>query len=85
MNECDDDRAPAFWKSPAAFALLVASAVGAYYLLAEHRAHFLGALTYLLVLACPLMHVFMHHGHGHGHGHGRGAADGGTNDEQHRQ
>jgi hypothetical protein len=27
----------------------------------------LGILPYLLLLACPLMHVFMHGGHG-GHG-----------------
>jgi hypothetical protein len=24
-------------------------------------------LPYLILLACPLMHLFMHHGHGHGH------------------
>lgn len=28
-----------------------------------HEAHLLGALPYLLFLACPLMHVFMHGGH----------------------
>ena len=40
-------------------------------LLTEHRAHVLGALIWLPLLACPLMHVFMHHGHG-GHGaHGQ--------------
>ncbi|WP_407947173.1 DUF2933 domain-containing protein [Paraburkholderia sacchari] len=33
----------------------------------EHRTHILGALPYLLLLSCPLMHLFMHHGHGHGH------------------
>jgi hypothetical protein len=32
----------------------------------------LGYLPFLLLLACPLMHLFMHHGHGH-HG-GNGAA-----------
>ncbi|MES1980337.1 MAG: DUF2933 domain-containing protein [Pseudomonadota bacterium] len=42
-------------------------AIAAYFLLSEHRAHFLGALPLLLLLSCPLMHVFMHHGHG-GHG-----------------
>lgn len=34
----------------------------------EHRAHLLGILPYLILLACPLMHLFMHHGHG-GHDH----------------
>jgi hypothetical protein len=41
--------------------------VGVIYLLLEHTAHTLGALPYLLFLACPLMHLFMHSGHGHGH------------------
>jgi hypothetical protein len=38
-------------------------------LFTEHRAHVLGALIWLPLLACPLMHFFMHGGHGHG-GHG---------------
>lgn len=36
-------------------------------LLTEHTAHAFGALPYLLLLACPLLHLFMHGGHG-GHG-----------------
>jgi hypothetical protein len=40
-------------------------AVAAYFLLSEHRAHFIQFLPFLLLLACPLMHFF--HGHG-GHG-----------------
>ncbi|MBX3532629.1 MAG: DUF2933 domain-containing protein [Rhizobiaceae bacterium] len=43
-------------------------AIAAFYLIAEHRAHLLGWLPWLLILACPLLHVFMHRGHG---GHGR--------------
>ncbi|GAB1235704.1 DUF2933 domain-containing protein [Ferrigenium sp. UT5] len=38
-------------------------AIAAFFLLSEHRAHLLGALPFLLLLACPLMHLFMHHGH----------------------
>lgn len=34
-------------------------------LFTEHRAHVLGLLVWLPLLACPLMHLFMHHGHGH--------------------
>ena len=37
----------------------------------EHRAHALGLLVWLPLLACPLMHFFMHGGHGHHHGGGR--------------
>lgn len=50
----------------ARIAWVVFAAVAAFYLWTEHRAHLLGALPYLLLLACPLMHVFMYHGH-----HGR--------------
>ena len=55
------------WKSRAGLALIVFLAVGLFYLYAEHRAHLLGALPYLLLLACPLMHAFMHRGRGHRH------------------
>jgi hypothetical protein len=44
-------------------------AVGGYYLITEHRAHLLGWWPLLFVLACPLMHFFMH-GHGDHGGHG---------------
>ena len=35
-------------------------------LLIEHYTHVLGILPYLLILACPIMHYFMHGKHGHG-------------------
>ena len=53
-----------FWGSRYSIGLIVMGAAAAYFLLTEHRAHFFGALPFLLLLACPLMHVFMHHGHG---------------------
>ena len=59
-----------FWRSRYAVGLLVFGAAALYFLLKEHRAHFFGALPFIVLLACPLMHVFMHRGHG-GHG-GRG-------------
>lgn len=55
------------------WALVGFLAVAAFFLWTEHRAHLLGALPYLLILACPLMHIFHHGGHGHGH-HGGAAA-----------
>ena len=68
------DAEPAgFWRSRYAIGLLVMGSVAAYFLLREHRAHFFGALPFLLLLACPLMHVFMHGGHG-GHGGGKPGA-----------
>ena len=59
-----DNAPPPFWRSRYAIGLLVLGAVAAYFLLSEHRAHFFGALPFLLLLACPLMHMFMHGGHG---------------------
>lgn len=41
-------------------------AIAGFFLVTEHRAHLLGILPYLLLAACPLMHLFMHHGHHHG-------------------
>ncbi|WP_373296192.1 DUF2933 domain-containing protein [Marinobacter zhanjiangensis] len=35
----------------------------------EHKVHVLGALPWLILLLCPLMHIFMHGSHGHGGGH----------------
>jgi Protein of unknown function (DUF2933) len=48
-------------------------AIAAYLALSEHRAHLAQALPWLIVLVCPLMHVFMHRGHGAHHG---GSTDG---------
>jgi hypothetical protein len=50
-------------------ALVGLTAVGAAAIAYDHRIHVIGALPYLLLLACPLMHLFMMHGHG-GHAHG---------------
>lgn len=62
-----DPEPKGFWGSRYSIGLIVMGAIAAYFLLTEHRAHFFGALPFLLLLACPLMHLFMHHGHG-GHG-----------------
>lgn len=55
---------PSFWRSRYAIGLVVIGGIAVYFLLTEHLAHVVGALPYLLLLACPLMHVFMHRGHG---------------------
>lgn len=44
-------------------------AIAAFYLFTEHRAHLFGARPFLLLFACPFMHLFMHHGHGAHGGH----------------
>ncbi|ATE77779.1 MULTISPECIES: DUF2933 domain-containing protein [Pseudomonas] len=64
-------------------------AIAGYFLLTEHRAHVIPYLPFLLLLACPLMHLFMHRGHGGHGGHeqaNRGEHDalGGCCGHQHR-
>jgi hypothetical protein len=46
-------------------ALCVAIAAAAALVLRAHREHLVSALPYLLLLACPLLHVFGHHRHRH--------------------
>lgn len=66
MNHPFDEHGspPGFWRSRYAIGLVVIGGIGGYFLLTEHLAHMVGALPYLLLLACPLIHVFMHRGHG---------------------
>lgn len=64
------------WRSPLGLFMLAAGAVGLYYLLTEHLTHLGQALPYLVLLACPLMHLFHRHGHGHRGGHGGHSGDG---------
>lgn len=65
---------PSRWRSPLGLFMLVAGAVGVYYLLTEHLTHVTQAIPYLFLLACPVMHLF--HGHGHRHGRHPGTHDG---------
>lgn len=41
-----------------------------YFLITEHWAHIVPYLPWVILLACPFLHLFMHGGHGHGTGHG---------------
>ena len=64
----DHEPCRGLWRTRFGVGWLVLGTVAAFFLLTEHRAHLFGALPFLLVLACPLMHLFMHRGHGaHGH------------------
>ncbi len=56
-------------------------AIAVFFLWTEHRAHLLGALPWLLLLACPLLHLGMHRGHGH-HGHGGSGGERADTDEE---
>ncbi len=53
-----------WWKTRRGIVFCGVLLIAGFYLLTAHTAHVFGVLPYLLLLACPLMHVFMHHGHG---------------------
>lgn len=56
--------------NPKGMAILGLVTAGAIYLAFWHGAHLAAIAPLLLVLLCPLMHLFMHHGH-HGQHHHR--------------
>lgn len=53
----------------ASLVMLVTAVVAAalFWLVRDHWRHSLGLLPYLLFLACPVMHLFMHRQHGARH------------------
>ena len=59
-----------FWTSRAFLVCAGLLVTAGFLLWTEHLAHALGYLPFLLILACPLMHIFMHGGHGGHGGHG---------------
>ncbi len=61
-----------FFTSRTFFFCLAFLAMAVVLLFSEHRAHFLGVLPWLFLLACPLLHLFMHGGHGSHGGDGKG-------------
>ncbi len=55
-------------------AAVMLAVVGGVYLVQQHWTHLAGNWVYLVLLACPLMHLFIHRGHGgHGSHHARNA------------
>lgn len=53
-----------WWKGRTGIALGGFLVVAAFYLFTEHAAHTVYALPFLFLLACPLIHLFHHHGGG---------------------
>ena len=69
----DEKTRKSFWGSRSGLMFIGFALVAGYFLWTEHRAHVVAGLYYLpflLLLACPLMHLF--HGHGHGDSDGEG-------------
>lgn len=63
-----------FWLSSRGLAALTLVGFAVYFLLVEHGQHLWGLLPFLILLLCPLMHLFMHGGHGHHHADRESAA-----------
>lgn len=60
-----------FWSTPTGWAALGLITAASYFLLVEHNQHLFDYLPFLILLLCPLMHVFMHGSHGkHGQDEG---------------
>ncbi len=76
------DERRSFFQSRSGLVLLGFLAVAGFFLWTEHRAHVVAGLWYLpwlLLLACPLMHLF--HGHGHGDDDGKTGNDHSRHDQ----
>ncbi|GJM01340.1 MAG: hypothetical protein DHS20C07_30190 [Methyloligella sp.] len=56
-----------WWKTSFGMTVIFFFFVGGYFLAKEHSAHIGENWIWLILLACPLMHFFMHGSHG-GHG-----------------
>lgn len=62
------------WAGRVKVAFIAFAVIAGFFLLVEHRAHVYPYLPWLLLAACPLMHLFMHGRHGsHGDHHGPGS------------
>jgi len=69
-----------FWLSPKGLAAIGLIGAVTYFLLMEHRQHVWQFLPFLIFLACPFMHLFMHKGHGGHSAHGNNKKPGNSNE-----
>ncbi len=79
MDSMESSESKSRLKINSKFVLMAFLAIGAVYLIKEYASQALAALPYLLILLCPVMHLFMHrggHGGGHDGSHGKPPAQG---------
>ena len=63
MNQTDQEvPAPSFWRRPVGMAVATVVLIVTFSLLREHWGHVLGYWPYIVLMACPLLHLM--HGHG---------------------
>lgn len=63
MKQEQSKQRSSFWFSKTGAVFIGFVAIAGYILWNEHREHIVEALPWLLVGACLVMHLFMHHGH----------------------
>ena len=65
-----------WWRSTSGLALCGFLLIAGFFLITEHGAHLFGALPFLLLLLCPVLHFFHHRRRGgHGPHHARPSDD----------
>ena len=69
MNHEHQSKNGGWLNSRSSLVLIVFLAIIGFFLFTELRGHVFSILPYLLLLACPFMHLFMHRGH-HKHSSG---------------
>ncbi len=77
MNMQEQPQRSKWYQSRLTWVLLGLIAIGGFFLVTEHTAHFFGILPFVLLLLCPLMMLFMHGGHGGHGGHDEQPPEGG--------
>ena len=65
-----------WWRSRDGVIMVIFLAFAGFFLITEHRAHVFQYLPWLIILACPFLHLFMHHGHGNHRDHNNSDNDG---------
>lgn len=53
-------------------AIAIIGVIGLVFLLRNHTTHVFSLIPYLILLACPFMHLFMHKNHGDHNNDGKG-------------
>jgi hypothetical protein len=69
---------PEWWRTRAGIVAIGFALIATFYVIQLHWGHAFGALPYLVLLAGPLMQLFMQLGYGHGGGRQTAASDRGA-------